>query len=97
MEHNNRKTDITASENVNEKKLPANELIEKVNTGQKKICGNVTLERDFSRVVSCKKSSKITKKISGTGLVEGNSVQQNGEEINTNVYNNGELVSKIDV
>jgi len=57
---------------------------------------NKALEEEFSEIVKGEKSYKMTEIVNRPELVEGNRVKVFGEEVNTNVYNDGELVFKID-
>jgi len=84
------------TESVNKKYLPEDGPTEKANTEQKEICGDVALEREFSKIEKDKDSGRMTEIANGLELVEESRVKVAREEANTNECNDGELVFKID-
>jgi len=81
---------------ANNNELPENGPTAKTNTEQKETCGNVALEGEFSKIVNGEDSDRMTEIANSSELVEENRVNVAGEEVNANVYNDGELVFKID-
>jgi len=81
---------------ANNNEFPENGPTAKTNIEQKETCGNVALEGEFSKIVKGEDSDRMTEIANSSELVEENRVNVAGEEANTNVYNDGELVFKRD-
>jgi len=91
-----------ATESVNYKKeLPENGPIKEAHPEQKIIFGDMAgdskaLKEEFRKIMKSDKSYKTTGRANGPDVVEENRVKVAEEEVNANVYNDGELVFKID-